>query len=136
MQWGTLNTHIFEHTREKPYNKSKDCKKLFLRGVVLRYVSKHTQDESHIFIHKLHQSKQSNSYIYSSYVKARGKVINNICKYFLYLISMSQTSIMSGPRTRHTSGTNLIDLIGRGIQFLTSEQPTARDILQLGIFLK
>ena len=49
---------------------------------------------------------------------------------------MSQTSIMSGSRTRHNSGSNISDLIGRGKNFYTSEKPTARDILQLGIFLK
>ena len=49
---------------------------------------------------------------------------------------MSQTSIMSGPRTRHISGSNLSDLIGKGKGVLTSELPTARDISQIGIFLK
>lgn len=43
---------------------------------------------------------------------------------------------MSGLRTRNTSGSNLSDLLGKGRELLPSELPTARDILQLGIYLK
>ena len=43
---------------------------------------------------------------------------------------------MSGLRTRNTSGSNLSDLVGKGRELLPSELPTARDILQLGIYLK
>ena len=98
-------------------------------------VNKHRIKFIYSFISCTIVSRQTVTYILHMW-RQKGKVINNICKYFLFLISMSQTSIMIEPRTRHTSGSNLSDLIGRGKEFLTSELPTARDILQLGIFLK
>ena len=49
---------------------------------------------------------------------------------------MPPAPAMSGCKTRHTSGSNLSDLIGKGKEFLASELPTARDVLQLGLFMK
>ena len=49
---------------------------------------------------------------------------------------MPQAPAMSGVRTRKTSGSNLSDVIGKGKEFLASELPTARDVLQFGLFLK
>ena len=43
---------------------------------------------------------------------------------------------MTGHKTRRSSGSNITDLIGKGKQLLASELPTARNILQLGIYLK
>ena len=49
---------------------------------------------------------------------------------------MPQAPAMSGVRTRKTSGSNLSDVIGKEKEFLASELPTARDVLQFGLFLK
>ena len=49
---------------------------------------------------------------------------------------MPPAPAMSGCKTRYTSGSNLSDLIGKGKEFLASELPTARDVLQLGLFMK
>ena len=48
-------------------------------------------------------------------------------------IRLLKTMASSFVKTRHSSGTKLIEYLGTGKDFLSSELPTLRDVLRLGI---
>ena len=45
-------------------------------------------------------------------------------------------SLKGGARTRHQSGSKLRELVGAGKEFLLSEVPTLRAVIQRGILIK
>ena len=48
----------------------------------------------------------------------------------------SRTRAKNPPKTRHSSGTKPSDVVGPGKEFLTSEVPTLRAVIQRGILLQ